>query len=44
MPQVFLALMGRPSLEGQQAVALPQPEPLEEVAALVQQLRDIHNL
>lgn len=42
--EVFLALLGRPSVEGQAELALPHPEPEQEVEALVQQLRQIHGL
>lgn len=42
--QVFLALLGRPSVEGQAALQLPRPEPVAEVEALVEQLRRVHSL
>lgn len=42
--EVFLALLGRPSVEGAAPLALPHPEPTAEVAALVAQLCDIHGL
>jgi len=42
--QVFLALLGRPSVEGRAELALPHPEPLEQTAALVAELRRIHGL
>jgi acetoin utilization deacetylase AcuC-like enzyme len=42
--EVFLALLGRPSLEAGAAVELPQPEPVEETGRLVAQLRQIHGL
>lgn len=42
--QVFLALLGRPSVEGQAALQLPRPEPVAEVEALVEQLRQVHSL
>lgn len=42
--EVFLALLGRPSVEALQPLSLPHPEPLPEVEALVQRLRAIHGL
>jgi hypothetical protein len=42
--EVFLALLGRPSLEAGQAMQLPQPEPVAEVQALVARLKEIHRL
>lgn len=42
--EVFLALLGRPSVEGQAALQLPRPEPVAEVGALVEQLRRVHSL
>ncbi|KAL4422935.1 hypothetical protein ABPG75_009132 [Micractinium tetrahymenae] len=42
--EVFLALLGQPSEEGQREAALPHPEPLQEVEALVARLRSIHGL
>jgi hypothetical protein len=42
--EVFLALLGRPSVEAAQPLSLPHPEPLLEVEALVQRLRAIHGL
>ncbi len=42
--QVFLALLGRPSVEGQVELQLPRPEPVAEVEALVEQLRRVHSL
>ncbi|KAI7841178.1 hypothetical protein COHA_005144 [Chlorella ohadii] len=42
--EVFLALLGRPSVEGQAALQLPRPEPVAEVEALVEQLRRVHSL
>lgn len=41
---MFLALLGRPSVEGQAALQLPRPEPVAEVEALVEQLRRVHSL
>ncbi|KAL4451208.1 hypothetical protein ABPG77_009280 [Micractinium sp. CCAP 211/92] len=42
--EVFLALLGQPSVEGARELALPQPEPLRDVDALVARLRAIHGL
>lgn len=42
--EVFRALLGQPSVEGAAPSAVPQPEPVAEVAALVQRLRGIHGL
>lgn len=41
---MFLALLGRPSVEGGLELALPHPEPLQEVEELVARLRSIHGL
>lgn len=40
--EVFLALLDRDSVEGQEALQLPNAEPVEEVHALVTQLRKMH--
>lgn len=42
--EVFLALLGQPSVEAGRDVVLPHPEPLQEVETLVARLRDIHGL
>ncbi|EFN52004.1 hypothetical protein CHLNCDRAFT_139540 [Chlorella variabilis] len=42
--EVFLALLGRRSVEGQAALELPHEEPVGEVGELVAQLRGIHGL
>lgn len=42
--EVFLALLGRPSVEAEAEVELPQPELWAETEALVAQLRLIHGL
>ena len=42
--ETWAALVGLPSVEGAKEVVLPQPEPVEEVHALIHRLKQIHTL
>lgn len=42
--ETFLGLLGCPSREAGVAVELPHPEPLDQVEALIRQLRVVHSL